>query len=200
MIEFFSGGKTVSNYFAEQNWSVDSVDINPKLKPSICCDILNFDINRLPGNVSFFWFSPDCTKLSRAGLSSSWIKKVIKYRIYEYVPNDSAALLSLRLVARSVAIINSFPSVPFIIENPVGRIQHLDPLKKLGHYRYFVNYASYGHPFSKETYLFSNLQLPLPTKKYSVDAPGLRTVNNVKKRSSVPVGLIEFLYPYINQR
>lgn len=197
MIEFFSGTRTVSKFFKSKGWAIDSLDINPKLSPSICCNILDFDFHSLPGSVNFFWFSPDCTKLSRAGMSSSWTKKTIKYRIYDYIPNDAASMLSVQLVTRCVEICQAFPKVPFIIENPIGRIQHLAPMKKLGHFRYFVNYASFGHPFSKETYLFSNIMLPLPVKKYKVNAPGLRTVRNVTTRSEVPIGLIKYLYPYI---
>jgi site-specific DNA-cytosine methylase len=196
-LELFSGQKTVSSVAELRGFVPISVDINPKLNPSICCDILNLKKNTLPGYVSFIWASPECTYFSRAAAQSNWHKKTIKYRIYDYTPLTLNAANSIALVNQTINIINWYSGVLFVIENPVGRIHHSAAIKHLGHYRYFVNYASFGHPFSKETYLFSNMQLPFPTKKYKVNSPGLRSVRNVQTRSSIPLQLIETIFNYL---
>ena len=197
MVELFSGSKTVSAIFEQNGWQSFSIDNNPKLKPSMCCDILEVTPGMLPGNVSFIWGSPDCSKLSRAALATHWQKTTLKYRIYKYEPSTPAALLSLAMVQKTVDLINSFAGVLFIIENPIGRIHHLDPLKKLGHIRYSVNYADFGFPYSKETYLFSNMYLPFSTKKVHSSAPGLRSVNSTFQRSKVPPALVQKIIDYM---
>lgn len=197
MIEFFSGSKTVSNVFANKNWTVVTIDSNQKLTPSICCDILTIEKNNLPVSPNFLWFSPPCTHFSRAAKSSHWQKNVIKYRQYSYTPLTIEAKKSISILQKCIDIINWFPDVPFVIENPVGRIQHIDCLKKLGHNRYFVNYFNFGFPYSKETYLFTNLFLPFPTKKFRIVAPGLCTIHSTFQRSKIPSQLVQKIYNYI---
>lgn len=197
VLELYSGKKIVSSVAESRGYRSISIDNNPKLNPSICCDILDFNPGVLPGKPFFIWASPVCTHLSRAADPNHWVKKTKKYRQYSYSANSAAALNSLQMVQKTVDIIDYFFPVPFVIENPVGRIHHLPALQGLGHYRYFVNYASFGFSYSKETYLFSNLQLPFSTKKYKVNAPGLITVRNVAKRSEVPRQLIETIFNYL---
>ena len=198
ILEMFSGSKTVSQQFEKYGWKSFSIDNNPKLKPQLCCDILELSPALLPQNVSFIWASPDCSKFSRAAAQKHWQKETVKYRQYQYTPATPAALISLALLQKTVDIINSFYPVPFIIENPIGRIHHFSPLKNLGHYRYAVNYADFGFPYSKETYLFSNLFLPFSTKKVKSSLPGLRSVNSRYQRSKVPALLIDFIINYLH--
>jgi hypothetical protein len=197
MCEFFSGSKNVSNVFKSKAWSVVTLDINQKLNPSICIDILKLEREHLPRSVAFLWFSPVCETFSRAASQSNWKKETLKYRVYDYVPLTEKAKRSIDFLKKVKEIISWFPDVPFIIENPIGRIHHMPDMKTLGHYRYFVNYFNYGFPYSKETYLFSNCWLPFSTKKEKVTAPGLRTINSVYHRSEVPAALIETIFNYL---
>lgn len=197
MVELFSGTKKVSTVFHSHGYNITTVDSNPKLKPSICTDILDLQRNDLPGAVQFIWASPDCTCFSRAGLSNHWKKKVIGRRLYSYLPLTPAANISLLLLQKTIEILSWFPDTPFIIENPVGKIQHFPQMKNLGHNRYFVNYASFGHPHSKETYLFTNMFLPFSTKKYKIDAPGMRSIRSPFERSKVPPALVETIFTHI---
>lgn len=193
MLEFFSGSKSVSKVFEQNGYQVISFDHNSKLSPSICCDILDVTRESLPGSVSFLWFSPDCGVLSRAAWSGHWKKKTLKYRQYEYYPVTARANNTLLMISKVVEIISWFPEVPFVIENPIGRLPHLPYMRNLGHYRYFVNYFNFDFPYSKETYLFTNIQLPFSTKKSRVVAPGLRTIHSTFERSKVPSLLAEFI-------
>lgn len=197
LIELFSGSKTVSKVFEKHGWESFSIDNNPKLNPSICCDILDLELNQLPGTAAFIWASPDCRYFSRAGASRHWKKTTLKYRIYHYDPITEKAVKSQALLQKTIDIIQFYPECAFIIENPIGRIQHMQPMKILGHYRYAVNYADFGFPYSKETYLFSNLQLPFSTKKVHSSLPGLRTINSRYQRSKVPDNLVKEIIKYI---
>ena len=197
ILELFSGAKTVSGVFEKNGWNAWSVDNNPKLNPSICCNILNIIPGMLPYQIHFIWASPPCTTFSRAANPKHWEKKTLKYRRYVYLPKTPEAYNSLLLLQKTIEIISWFPDVFFVIENPVGRIQHMNPLQKLGHFRYFVNYFDFGKPYSKETYLFSNVWLPFSLKKYKTIASGMSTIRNVQARASVPALLIENIYNYI---
>lgn len=197
MLELFSGSKNVSSVFEKRGWETITIDNDAKLNPSMCCNILDVKRNMLPDNVSFLWGSPVCKTFSRAALSSHFKKTTLRYRQYSYIPLTDAAFISLQMLNKTVEIINWFPGARFVVENPVGRIQHFPAIKNLGHFRYFVNYFDYGFSYSKETYIFSNMFLPLAVKKTKVTAPGLRTVNSTYERSKVPVKLVEFLYPHI---
>ena len=197
MIELFSGTKTVSKTFESHGWEAISIDNNPKLKPTICCDILKLDIALLPEKVDFVWASPDCSKFSRSANSKHWHKCISKYRVYDYIPATKEAFTALLLLKKTIHIINLYPDALFIIENPIGRIRHMMDIKNLGHYRYAVNYADFGFPYSKETYLFSNMMLPFSTKKVFSLAPGLQTVNSRLQRSKVPGKLVEEVFKYL---
>ncbi|MBK5246405.1 MAG: DNA cytosine methyltransferase [Peptostreptococcaceae bacterium] len=197
IIELFSGSKSVAETFESHGWETVTVDNNAKLNPSMCCDILALSPALLPKKVDFVWASPDCSKFSRAADQSNWLKTTIKYRIYDYKPNSAAALLSLQLLAKTIEILNYYPGVLFIIENPIGRLHHMDPMKNLGHYRYAVNYADFGFGYSKETYLFSNMMLPFSTKKVHSSKPGMRTIHSSFNRAKVPRPLVEKIISYI---
>lgn len=196
-IEFFSGSKTVSSVLCEFFGLVISVDINKKFKPDLCIDVLKLTREDLPSHIDFMWFSPPCDKLSRAADSSSWLKVKIGYRNYSYYPLTDEAEKAVRLVDKCVEIISWFPGCPFVIENPIGRIHHIFSIRNLGHYRYAVNYADFGFSYSKETYLFTNILLPLSTKKVHSNKPGLRSIRSRRQRQKVPADLAQFILQYL---
>lgn len=197
-IELFSGQATFSKLMQQKGYEAISLDINPKFNPSICCDILDYTPDFIPGSVAAAWASPDCQLLSRAADSRHWSKETIKYRQYRYTPMTDAARRSLAQVNKTIDIIKSINPRVWFIENPIGRIHHLSALKSIGHYRYAVNYANWGFPYSKETYIFTNTQLCLPILKVHSNFPGLRSVNNRVQRSAIPVKLLEFLISQAN--
>lgn len=197
-IELFSGSAQISEYFSSQGFSTFTVDHNPKFCPDLCADIRNVVLPFAPGSIDLFWASPDCSKLSRSADQRHWIKSTVKYRIYDYVPATEAAQISFDLVSRTVEIIKELQPAVWFVENPVGRIPHLSPLKSIGHYRYAVNYKDWGFPYSKETYIFTNQLLPLPTVVQKRFGLGLRSVNNSYNRSLVPAGLVQFLLSHSN--
>ena len=199
VIEFFSGSKNVSTVFEKNGWHSFTVDINPKLHPSMCADICTLQPALLPQNPSFLWLSPDCTTFSRTGNPKHWQKITNKYRNYTYIPVTPEATKAIQMVNASISIIQYFAGVPFVLENPIGRIHHTEAMRSLGHYRYAVNYADFGFPYSKETYLFSNFWLPFSTKKVSSKAPGLLSVHSRFQRSIVPPILVQKIIDYSPQ-
>lgn len=63
----------------DRGWEVIRVDIEPKFKPDIICDLLKpsdvFALNeRLAEmHIDVGWASPDCTQFSKSGLPMSWV-------------------------------------------------------------------------------------------------------------------------------
>jgi site-specific DNA-cytosine methylase len=198
VLELFSGSKTVAGVFEKNGWKSFTVDNNADLSPSLCYDICHISPGMLPAKIDFIWASPDCSKFSRATNSSHWEKITNKYRQYTYLPKTAEAKKALLMVEATTFILSWYPNTPFVIENPIGRIHHTAAFKKLGHYRYSVNYADFGFPYSKETYLFTNLWLPFSTKKVPSSMPGLRSINSKSQRSKVPPLLIQTILNYIS--
>ena len=68
LLELFCGTKSVGKVFeAAGGWEVTSVDLNPKCEPTICCSVLDIELDRWPpGYFDFVWASPPCTLYSRA--------------------------------------------------------------------------------------------------------------------------------------
>jgi hypothetical protein len=192
-LELFSGQGSFSRLMKARGFESYTLDFDKRHKADFCEDILLWNCPFVPGTVAIIWASPDCRLLSRDGDSSNWEKITIGYRRYKYVPKTDAACRSVAQVARTVDIISQLKPRVWFIENPVGRIQHLECIQSLGHYRYGVNYKDWGFNYSKETYIFTNQLLPLPTKKVIRPGASVKDVRNRIKRASIPAALLSFL-------
>jgi site-specific DNA-cytosine methylase len=193
MIDFFSGSGIVSDVFRKNGFIARSVDINQKLKPDICVNVLNLDLRTLPSSVNFLWFSPDCTYFSRAAIQSHWYKHEYSYRNYVYIPITHQSISAVKLIYKCFSIIDFYPNAFWVIENPVGRLRHLEIIKLLSPFRFSVNYKQWGFDYSKETDLFTNIDLGLSQTVPLCVGKGLRSVNSRKGRSVVPPNLIQFI-------
>lgn len=192
-LELFSGQATFSRLMKARGFNTHTLDFDKRHKADFCEDILFWDCPFTPGSVGVIWASPDCRLLSRDSDSANWEKIDIGYRLYKYIPKTDAATRSVAQVARTVDIIQRLNPEIWFIENPVGRIHHLECIKGLGHYRYGVNYKDWGFNYSKETYIFTNQLLPLPTKKVIRPGASVKDVHNRVERSSIPAALLSFL-------
>lgn len=192
-LELFSGLATFSSLMRGRGFNTYTLDFDKKHKADFCEDILLWNCPFVPGSVAVIWASPDCRLLSRDGDSKNWEKIDIGYRRYKYIPKTDDATRSVAQVAKTVDIIKRLNPPFWFIENPVGRIQHLECMKNLGHYRYGVNYKDWGFSYSKETYIFTNQLLPLPTKKVIRPGASVKNVRNRVQRASIPAALLSFL-------
>ena len=67
MLDFFSGTGSVSDYFRRQRYQVESMDMNPKSKPTILTDILGWNYRVYPpGYFDIIAASPPCEEYSAA--------------------------------------------------------------------------------------------------------------------------------------
>ena len=60
LLELFSGTGSIGRAFRERGWHVTSVDIESKFLPTICCDVLELEVDNVleHGNVDLLWASP----------------------------------------------------------------------------------------------------------------------------------------------
>ena len=68
LLDLFTGTGTVARVAEELGFDVTTLDMNPKCKPDICADILDFDCERIfvPGEFDIVWASPPCYTFSTA--------------------------------------------------------------------------------------------------------------------------------------
>jgi hypothetical protein len=192
-LELFSGLKSVSLICADNGFIAHTLDNNPKLQPSICCDILNFDYSTLISEISFIWASPDCKFFSRLAKNDQWKKTILKYRQYHYEPLTINTHKALLYVTKTIEIIDHYKPALWIIENPVGRLRHIPELCRFAPYRYCVNYKDWGFPYSKETDLYTNQLFCFSSKKVQrFNSPGLSSLSS-QVRACVPGQLIQFI-------
>tara|TARA_R110002167_G_scaffold356291_3_gene571020 strand:- start:17668 stop:18324 length:657 start_codon:yes stop_codon:yes gene_type:complete len=211
LLELFCGTKSVGKVFQEKGWEVDSLDINPKFKPTICEDILEWDYETIPVNrYDAIWCSPDCSTFSIAtsGKYRSVAEPYGKENEYQ-----RQAVIGNRCVDKCIDIINYFNPASWFIENPKGLMIHYPPLKEFifinEHHNTQVYYGNYGWDYPKPTHIWSNKKLwketsPVmaeDTYKYWTDKSGRKKRyyfsygnKKAKGRSTIPSTLIERLY------
>jgi site-specific DNA-cytosine methylase len=138
-LELFSGTGSVGRALRAAGWEVISLDLLPKFRPSICCDILDWDYKQWPqGHFDFIWASPPCTQYSRA-------------RTTAHTPRDLEGADAI--VQRTLDIIEWYQPRAWLMENPAtGLLTKRSVVAGLP-YR-DVTYCRYGARYQKATRLW----------------------------------------------
>lgn len=126
-------------------YEVVSIDINPKLKPTICADVAKFDWDKFRaeyGHPFFYWASPDCRYFSIA--QWRWPRRGVKD--------------ALTLVGSCFEAVAILEPKWWLIENPRGRLRSI--IGKPAQTIYYSDWDS-SYPTQKPTDLWGNLSLPL---------------------------------------
>ena len=66
LLELCSGTGSIGKVFAAAGWKVTSVDLEARLEPTLCMNVLNFEPSMIEGPVDLLWGSPPCTFYSKA--------------------------------------------------------------------------------------------------------------------------------------
>jgi hypothetical protein len=202
VIELFSGTESFSKVCRERGHDTFTIDNDPKFKPDLCIDIMDFDISMLPGKFKspdIIWSSPPCTTFSVASIGRYWDKGK---------PKNDKCLRGIAIVKKTIEIIKQLKPRYFIIENPRGMLRKQDFMKEL--HKDSVSYCRYGDSRMKPTDLWNNLnhtfkpmckngnpdhdiaprgltyKIKIPGKKKSGGTQGLSCA---KKRSVIPPAL-----------
>lgn len=151
-LELFSGQATISKVLANNGFETHTLDNDPIHNPNMLQDILTWDYTVFPqGHFDFIWASPDCTSWSIACHKHRTLKEGL-------IPKTETAVLGEKMILKTIEIIEYFQPKKYIIENPRGRLRHFPPMS-YAPFRTTVYFSNYGHPVTKPTDLWSNVEL-----------------------------------------
>lgn len=149
ILELFCGTKSFSKIAKRRGHEILTVDNDPQHNADITKDILEVtsqDILDKFGQVDVVWASPPCTTFSVASI----------YRYWENgKPKNEKTLLGIRIVQKTIQLIQELQPKFWIIENPRGMLRKQDFMQSLP--RSTVTYCQYGHKVQKPTDLWNNI-------------------------------------------
>ena len=144
VLELFAGSRSFGKVADEFGYEVISVDINSFENIDYVVDILEFDYKKINFIPDIIWASPPCTYFSVASIGHHWHENGM--------PKTKEAILGLKILNKTIEIIEHYQPKYFFIENPVGKMRR----KIKGINRTTVTYCSYGDTRMKPTDIWSN--------------------------------------------
>lgn len=193
VLELFAGSRSVGLVAKDLGLDVFSSDINNFEGIDYVVDILEFDVTKVPFKPDIIWASPPCTGFSVAAIGHHWGGGK-----GAYIPKTDTAKLGLRLVEKTLEIINHFEPTYWFMENPRGVLRKMNIVKGLK--RNTVTYCQYGDERMKPTDIWTNSDVWVPRKMCKngdpchVAAPrgsrtGTQGRSNAYERSKIPYEL-----------
>ena len=200
-LELFAGSRSFSKVAEEYGFKTYTTDNQDFEKIDQVCDIFDFNIDEalteLGGFPDIVWASPPCTTFSVASIGHHWNK--------DNTPKTEEAILGVKIVEKTIDIINELQPKYWFIENPRGKLRKLDVVRRFA--RATVTYCSYGDIRMKPTDIWTNFHLwkPKPMCKngnrdfHHEPAPrgsqtGTQGLKGSYERSQIPSALFEELF------
>tara|TARA_R100001509_G_scaffold146190_1_gene103085 strand:- start:452 stop:1084 length:633 start_codon:yes stop_codon:yes gene_type:complete len=146
VLELFAGSRSIGKEAEKLGYKVFSSDLNSFEKIDYAVNILEFDIKKIPFKPDMIWASPPCTYFSVASIGKHWNK--------DHTPKSENALIGLKIVEKTIQIINEINPKYWFIENPRGKLRKLNVVAGLP--RTTVWYCTYGDLRAKPTDIWSN--------------------------------------------
>lgn len=161
VLELFCGTKSIGKAVHElyPDAEITTLDVEAKFTPTICMSLLDWDYMRWePGYFDYIHASPPCT-------SYTWLTHKHRHGAEgNYESKTDVGILGDKLVQRTLEILNYFKPRFWTLENPRGRLRHMNHLRSLVNgvvpIRKTVYYCQYGKPYPKPTDIWSNLDIP----------------------------------------
>lgn len=190
LLELFAGSRSIGKIAESLGIEVFSSDINKFTGIDYVVDILNFDYNKVTFSPTIIWASPPCTAFSVASIGYHWTGGK-----YAYVPKTETAILGLKIVKKTIDIIDFYKPKFWFIENPRGLLRKMEIMQ--GYERKTITYCQYGDERMKPTDIWTNCLKwkPKPMCKNGdnchVSAPrgsrtGTQGRKNAYERSKIP--------------
>ena len=190
VLELFAGSRSVGKQSEKLGMNVFSSDLIEFEGIHYPVSILDFDVTKVPFQPDIIWSSPPCTSFSVASIGHHWTGGK-----GAYIPKTDGARLGLKLVEKTIEIINHFQPTYWFIENPRGVLRKMEIMKGLK--RNTVTYCQYGDERMKPTDIWTNsdVWVPRPMCKNGdpchVAAPrgsrtGTQGRSNAYERSKIP--------------
>lgn len=209
VLDLFAGSCSFGNVARERGHDVITTDYkqNPDGTVDIVSDIFEFDYESLP-RIDFVWASPPCTTFSIAGCRFHWNPPESDGT---RIPRSAAAGEGLRMIEKTLEIIDYLGPAYWIMENPRGLLRKFNIVEHLP--RETATYCQYGDERMKPTDLWSNLFFDVWTPKpmckngapCHVSAPrgaqtGTQGIIGAYKRSMVPKELCEEIIVAVEEK
>ena len=193
VLELFAGSRSIGKVADRLAFDVYSSDIEQFGGIDYVTDILEFDVTKIPFKPDIIWASCPCTAFSVAAIGKNWTKVGD-----DYIPKNPRAEFGLKLVQKTLAIIEHFNPTYFFIENPRGMLRKMPIMADLP--RQGVTYCQYGDTRMKPTDIWTNSTkwIPRPMCKNGdpchVSAPrgsktGTQGLKGSYERSKIPEDL-----------
>lgn len=149
LLELFAGSRSIGKVAKELGYQVFSSDIEQFGDIDYIVDILEFDISEVPFKPNIIWASPPCTGFSVAAIGHHWTGGK-----GAYIPKTEIAKLGIKIVEKTLEIIEYFNPQYYFIENPRGLLRKMAFMKDLK--RHTVTYCQYGDDRMKPTDIWTN--------------------------------------------
>lgn len=190
VLELFAGSRSIGKVADRLAFDVYSSDIEQFGGIDYVTDILDFDVTKIPFKPDIIWASCPCTAFSVAAIGKNWTKVGD-----DYIPKNPRAEFGLKLVQKTLEIIEHFKPTYFFIENPRGMLRKMPIMADLP--RQGVTYCQYGDTRMKPTDIWTNSTkwIPRPMCKNGdpchVAAPrgsktGTQGLKGAYERSKIP--------------
>lgn len=146
VLDLFSGLGGATQAFRDAGHDVHGVDIREGLDPDQVADVRELEAETLTdkGPWDLVWASPPCTTFSAMTISV--------YHDGDGHPSHPLTHERLALVHDTLSLIYRLDPAAWVIENPVGMLQHQDFMARWP--RETVTYCQYGHFLQKATHLW----------------------------------------------
>jgi hypothetical protein len=193
VLELFAGSRSIGKVADRLAFDVYSSDIEQFGGIDYVTDIMNFDPTKIPFKPDIIWASCPCTAFSVAAIGKNWTKVGD-----DYIPKNPRAEFGLKLVQKTLEIIEHFNPTYFFIENPRGMLRKMPIMADFP--RQGVTYCQYGDTRMKPTDIWTNSTkwIPRPMCKNGdpchVAAPrgsktGTQGLKGAYERSKIPEDL-----------
>lgn len=149
VLELFAGSRSIGKVADRLAFDVYSSDIEQFGGIDYVTDILQFDVTKIPFKPDIIWASCPCTAFSVAAIGKNWTKVGDVY-----IHKNPRAELGLKLVQKTLEIIEHFNPTYFFIENPRGMLRKMPIMADFP--RYGVTYCQYGDTRMKPTDIWTN--------------------------------------------
>lgn len=118
--ELFSGTKSFSSVMTKHGHKTFTVDNDARLEPDLCIDI--FEVDNSLYNCDMLWASPPCEGFSVAVIGRNWN--------HDNTPKTESARIGMRLLKKTIEIIEVSKPTWWFIENPRGKMRKMDFLQE----------------------------------------------------------------------
>ena len=154
VLELFSGSRSIGKEAEKRGHKVFSSDFVDFPNTDYVCDIMKFDVNKIPFKVDMLWASPPCESFSVASIGHHWEKG------HEFMPKTNNAVKGINILMRTMKIIdmmlNRNPNMIWYVENPRGKMRKSPHWNDVFHVRHTLTYCQYGDDRMKPTDIWTN--------------------------------------------